>query len=194
MHHFVEVLIFRSTHNWRLMGSKKKKNPKNNEPKRNLTLVCITFVGSPKHSGGSVVQFHCDARGERQVEPLSRSHFHGERAPDQWECHTSVYVYELTWAAEGHADKESESRLFKVISKGIRNKNISKESSRAGARSLISGARSDTKMTPHKQRRDTLCLGSDTTAGVYWAKFSHFEKTIQCNVTENYTDKIVVQY
>lgn len=139
MHHFVEVLIFRSTHNWRLVGSKEKKTPKNNEPKRNLTLVCITFVGSPKHSGGSVVQFHCDARGERQVEPLSRSHLHGERAPDQWECYTSVYVYELTWAAEGHADKESESRLFKVISKGIRNKNISKESSRAGARSLISG-------------------------------------------------------
>lgn len=158
MHHFVEVLIFPSTHNWRLMGSKKTKQ--NNEPKRNLTLVCITFVGSPKYSGGSVVQFHCDTRGERQVEPLSRSHFHGERAPDQWECYTSVYVYKLTWAAEGHADKESESRLFKVISKSIRNKNISKDSSRAGARSLISGACSDTKMTPHKQWRDTLCLGS----------------------------------
>lgn len=125
-----------------------------------MTSVCIIFVWSPKYSGGSVVQFHGEARGERQVEPLSRSHFHGERASDQWECDTSVYVYKLTRAAEGHADKESESRLFKVISNSVRNKKISKDSSRAGARSLISGACSDTKMTPHKLYRDTLCLGS----------------------------------
>lgn len=154
-------------------------------------------MGSPKYSGGSVVQFHCDARGERQVEPLSRSHFHGERAPDQWECDTSVYVYRLTWAAEGHADKESESRFFKVISKSIRNKIVSKDSSRAGARSLISGACSDTKMTPHKQRRDTLCLGS--VISICWSppqvstgwNALILKKSIQYNVTENYMDKIV---
>lgn len=91
-----------------------------------MTSVCIIFVWSPKYSGGSVVQFHCEARGERQVEPLSRSHFHGERASDQWECDTSVYVYKLTRAAEGRADNESESRLFRVISNSVRNKKISR--------------------------------------------------------------------
>lgn len=37
-----------------------KKNP--NEPKRNMTLVCITFVGSPKYWGGSVVQWPVNDR------------------------------------------------------------------------------------------------------------------------------------
>lgn len=31
----------------------------------------------------------------------------------------------------------------------------------------------------------------ESTTGVYWVKFSHFEKTIQNNVTENDMDKTV---